>query len=400
MTILYLLLAMAVGVFVGYFICLKIKDKEIELTIKNSEDQKKYIGQFDDKFKSIASDILRQSASDFVTAAKKDLDNTKEVVRTTLVEKEKGFEKIAQGVDTLIKNIESKVVNLEAERAKQITTLGESVKRVLEVENKIGDSVNNLKTALASGNAIRGRWGESLLKNVLDESGMQEGVHYFTQETLHTEGGQLRPDVIVNMPGGTRLAIDSKANLTEYLSALEEKDESKRKEHISKFVAHIKDTVQNLSSKEYQKYLDSAIPYVIMFIPSESAFRVALQTKPELFLEAQKKKVIMASPTTITPLLILIALSWEQNKISENAHKVTTEVVDLGKRLQTFIGHVIDIGDGIEKAGTKFNAAAISWDRNVVPKLNSLKEIGVDLNPIEEIKSIEVALKLPVKKLN
>ena len=219
-------------------------------------------------------------------------------------------------------------------------------------------------------------------------------------ETLHTEGGQLRPDVIVNMPGGTRLAIDSKANLTEYLSALEEKDESKRKEHISKFVAHIKDTVQNLSSKEYQKYLDSAIPYVIMFIPSESAFRVALQTKPELFLEAQKKKVIMASPTTITPLLILIALSWEQNKISENAHKVTTEVVDLGKRLQTFIGHVIDIGDGIEKAGTKFNAAAISWDRNVVPKLNSLKEIGVDLNPIEEIKSIEVALKLPVKKLN
>ncbi len=400
MIILYSLLAAGIGVLVGYFACWKIKDKEIQFIIKNSEDQKKYIEQFDDKFKSIASDILRQSASDFVTAAKKDLDNTKEVVKTTLTEKEKGFERVAQGVSELIKNIESKVVNLEAERAKQITTLGEGIKRVLEVESKIGDSVNNLKTALASGNSIRGKWGESFLKNVLEGCGMQEGVDYFTQETLHTEDGQLRPDIVVNMPGGIRLAIDSKANLTEYFLALEEKDESKKIDHVNKFIDHIKDTIQKLSSKEYQKHIDTKVPYVIMFIPSESAIRVALQTKPELFAEAQAKKVILASPSTTMPMLLLIAHSWKQYKTSENAYKVTTDVVDLGKRLQTFIGHVIDIGDGIEKAGLKFNAAASSWDRNVVPKLNSLKEIGVDLHPTEEIKSIDVALKLPVKKLN
>lgn len=396
----YTFLAFIVGVISGYFICKKIKDKEIGFIIRNAEDQKKYIEQFDNKFKSIASDILRQSASDFTASAKRDMDSTKEVVKTTLTEKEKGFEKIAQGVDALVKNIESKVVDLETQRTKQITTLDESIKRVLEVENNISNSVNSLKTALASGNAIRGKWGESLLKNVLEESGMQEGVHYFTQETLHTEDGQLRPDVIVNMPGGTRLAVDSKANLTEYLNALEEKDESKKKDHVNKFVVHIKDTISSLSSKDYHKHLDGAVPYVIMFIPSESAIRVAFQAKPELFLEAQEKKVMLASPSTIMPLLLLIAHSWKQHKTSENAYKVTTEVVELGKRLQTFISHVIDIGDGIEKAGSKFNAAASSWDRNVIPKLNTLKEIGVDLHPAEEVKSIEVSLKLPAKKLN
>lgn len=402
MLTLYFLLTLIVGIAAGYFICLQTKNKEIALIKKNSEEQKQYIEKFDDKFKSIASEILRQSNFDFTAGAKKDLDNTKEVVNTTLVQKERSFETIVKGVGDLVKNIESKVVDLETERTKQISALGEGIRRVLEVEGKIGDSVNNLKTALASGSAIIGNWGESLLKNVLDQSGMQEGVNYFVQETIHTEEGRLRPDVIVNMPGGARLAVDSKATLTEYLSAIEEKDEVKKKVHLDKFISHIRDTVQTLSSKEYQKHLDKddTIPYVVMFIPSESAMRVAFQNRPELFSESQTKKVILASPSTIMPMLLLVAHSWKQYRTSENAYKVTTEVVELGKRLQNFIGHVMDIGDGIEKAGSKFNDAVGSWDKNIVPKFNTLKELGADLQPAEEVKAIDVGLKLPTKKIS
>lgn len=267
------------GLVAGYFVANELKNKEIKLIRDNFEIEKTNFGQLGDKFKSIASDILRQNSSDFTINAKKDFDNAKDVIKTTLEEKGKGFETIAQGVSDIVKNLEQKVADMESKRLEQFTALGEGIKSVLDVEGKIGDSVNNLRTALASGNAIRGKWGEAFLKNVLDECGMQEGTDYIIQKTLQSEDGALRPDVIVNLPGDTKLVIDSKANMTAYFAALEEKDDSKKAEHIKTFVAHIKDTIQKLSSKEYQKYLDDKIPYVIMFIPSESAIRVAFQTK-------------------------------------------------------------------------------------------------------------------------
>jgi len=392
-------ISILVGGVIGFFIALLLKRKEIEL-IKNSfERDKANIEQLGEKFKSIASDVLRQSSSDFTNNAKKDFDSAKEIVKTTLEEKGKGFETIAQGVNDIVKNLEQKVTDMENKRSEQFTSLGEAIKNVLEVEGKIGDSVNNLKTALASGNAIRGKWGETFLKNVLDDCGMQEGTDYIIQKTLQSEDGALRPDVIVNLPGDMKLVIDSKANMTAYFAALEEKDESKKLEHIKAFITHIKNTIQSLSSKEYQKHLDSKIPYVIMFIPSESAIRVAFQSSANLFAEAQQKKVILASPSTIMPLLLLIAHSWKQHKASENAYKVTGEVTDLGKRLQAFFNHILSMNKGIEEINEKFNAAVGSWDKNVVPKLTALKEMGLDIQSKGDLKPIESTLRLPGKKI-
>ena len=393
------IVTLVLGLIAGYFIANKLKNKEIALIKESAETDKTNLEQLGEKFKSIASDVLRQSSSDFTNNAKKDFDGTKEIIKTNLDAKEKGFEKIAQGVNDIVKNLEQKVVDMESKRSEQFTSLGEGIKRVLDVEGKIGDSVNNLRTALTSGNAIRGKWGEAFLKNVLDECGMQEGTDYIIQKTIQSEDGALRPDVIVNLPGDMKLVIDSKANMTAYFAALEEKDDSKKAEHIKAFVAHIKDTIQKLSSKEYQKYLDEKVPYVIMFIPSESAIRVAFQTSANLFAEAQQKKVILASPSTIMPLLLLIAHSWKQHKASENAYKVTAEVTDLGKRLQTFFSHILSMNEGIEKVNEKFNAAVGSWDRSVVPKLTALKEMGLDIQQKGELKPIETVLRLPEKKI-
>jgi DNA recombination protein RmuC len=387
------------GLLAGYFVANKLKDKEINLMKNSSETEKTNLEQLGEKFKSIASDVLQQNSDYFTKNAKKDFDSTKEIIKTTLEEKGKGFETIAKGVNDIVKNLEQKVTDMESKRSEQFTSLGEGIKSVLEAEGKIGDSVNNLKTALASGNAIRGKWGEAFLKNVLDECGMQEGTDYVIQKTLQSEDGALRPDVIVNLPGNTKLAIDSKANMTAYFAALEEKDDSKKAEHIKAFVAHIKDTIQKLSSKEYQKYLDDKIPYVIMFIPSESAIRVAFQTSANLFAEAQQKKVILASPSTIMPLLLLIAHSWKQHKASENAYRVTGEVIELGKRLQTFFNHILSMNKGIEQVNEKFNEAVGSWDRSVVPKLTSLNEMALDIQSKGELKPIEGVLRLPEKKI-
>jgi DNA recombination protein RmuC len=189
------------------------------------------------------------------------------------------------------------------------------------------------------------------------------------------------------MPGGLRLAIDSKANLDEFIKATEEKQIDKQEEYIKQFISKLKSRVKALSSKEYQKYLDKSIPYVIMFIPGEAAVRAALQHDTDLYKEAQKMKVMLASPVTIMPLILLIAHAWKQHKAGENAIKLSEEVIDLGTRLKSFFNHFSDIGSNLSRATNKFNSAVGSFDMKVYPKIEQINNLGgniqLDSTPVK-----------------
>jgi len=416
MTYLVFIFAIALGGLAGFFIArfskikeliakdatiqakdaeLRAKDQEIAVEKRALEERAKDIEQIEARFKAVASDVMRTHSKDFLT----EFERVRTLHNQTIESKEKGFEKIAEGVSKSIESVEKKIANFEKERGEQFGALGSSIKNVLDAGIKMQETATSLKTVLSSASAVRGRWGETVLKNLLEESGLTEGIDFHIQETITgDEAARLRPDVVINLPGGLQLAIDSKAGLEEYFRAVEEKDDEKKREHLSKFSQNLRGHIKALSSKEYQKHLDERIPYVVMFVPGEAAIRAVFEHDTNLYREAQEKKVMLASPATIMPLVLLIAHAWRQHKSVENASKLANEVIDLGARLKTFIGHVAGIGGSLSKATEKFNQAASSWDTRVVPKIETINNLGGQLQiEAEAIQPIEAEPRLPAK---
>jgi DNA recombination protein RmuC len=342
---------LVVGFLVGWFAGVKEGKKDVEW--------------LPDKFKSVASDVFQSNSGNF-----KDLvDNVK------------------NSVDSLT----GKINNFEKERSGQFSTIRDNVDKVLAAGTKMYDAAHTLETALSSSGAVKGNWGEKTLKNILEDSNMKEGVDFTAQETIAGDGTALRPDFIVKLPGGDglSLAIDAKASLDDYLRAIKEEELEHQKEHIGKFVSTLQSRIKKLSNKEYQKYLDDKIPYVVMFIPSEAAIRAAFDYDSELFKVAQESKVVLASPTTMMPLILLIAHAWRQYRATLHAKELTDEFADFGNRLKTFFDHISGVGLNLEQTTEKFNAAVGSFDKMVRPKIEKINELGGNIQGAEDIKRIE-----------
>ncbi|MEK7169934.1 MAG: DNA recombination protein RmuC [Patescibacteria group bacterium] len=390
MTALWIILGFFTGGLIGFLVAWFVKGKELAFERRAAEELRKDSEKSENKFRAIAADVLRLNSEDFLKLAQRDLNKTKELVNTNIHNKEKGFEKLVELVSNSVKSVEDKVSRFEKERGEQFGALGESIKQVLVTGAKIDEATTTLKTVLSSSSSIRGRWGETVLKNLLEESGLTEGIDFFIQETVsNSEAELLRPDVIINLPGELRLAVDSKASLEEFFKAIEEKQPEKKAEHIQKFVVNLRTRIKDLSSKEYQKYIDTKIPYVVMFIPGEAAVRAAFEYDINLYQEAQAKRVMLASPATIMPLVLLIAHAWKQHKSAENAVKLSGEIVELGNRLKAFFTHVAGMGAHLSNATKKFNLAVGSWESRVSTKIEEINKLGGTIQTEIQIQLVE-----------
>jgi len=373
-----------VGAIFGFAIAYIWRGKEITLERKSWEERKSIWeqgqtaqNQLKDTFNAIAEEVLRTHSKDFSEKA---------------ATSEKSVEKLVENMDKALKTVQTKIEDYEKNNKEQIGTLSAGIKHVLDVGSKMQDTALSLKSVLSSSSGVRGRWGEAVLKNILEDSGLTEGVDFTLQTTISgDESAKLRPDVVINLPGGLRLAVDSKAGLDAFFRAVEEKDEDKRKEHIAKFAQDLRGHITKLSSKEYQSHLDKKIPYVVMFVPGEAAVRAAFEQDVNLYREAQSKKIMLASPATIIPLVMLIAHAWKQQKSADNASKIITEVVNLGSRMKVFLGHITNIGESLRSATKTFNSAAGSWDSRVRPQIDRINTLAghaqienVEIPQIEE----------------
>lgn len=399
---LYLLFILAIGGsgIVGFYIAwfvknkeLTIKDQELAIEKRALEERSKDVQQLEARFKAVASDVMRVHSKDFL----EEFEKARKVYNADLETKEKGFERIVEGLSKSMETVDKKMVEFEKARVEQVGALGESIKNVLDTGAKMQEAALSLKTVLSSASAVRGRWGEAVLKNLLEQSGLTEGIDFKIQETISGDEAGLRPDIIINLPGGLQLAIDSKAALEEFFKAVEEKDAEKKHEHITRFAQNLRGHIKNLSSKEYQKHLDARIPYVVMFIPGEAAVRAVFEQDIELYREAQEKRVMLASPATIMPLILLIAHAWKQQKTVENASRLAKEITDLGERLKAFLGHVVGIGISLSSATKKFNEAANSWDARVYPKIEQINTLGGNMQIEAQISQIEAEPRGPGK---
>ena len=269
----------------------------------------------------------------------------------------------------------------------EVKSLKEQVKDLTTMNNTIGREAKELTQALKGNSKVQGDWGEMLLKQLLEKSGLEEGTNYVLQATENEDGtkiksedgGQLRPDAIFRLPEGKSLIIDSKVSLTaytDYINASAEEQSAKLSAHLRS----IKNHIDELARKEYPKYVKDSADFVMMFVPNEGAYLAALNADKDLWSNAYDRHIVIISPTHLISVLKLMYQLWMRDKQTKNALKIADET---GKLYDKFVGFVEDleeVGRHIDKASAVYEEAhkKLSSGRgNILSKVESIKELGV-----------------------
>jgi DNA recombination protein RmuC len=293
-----------------------------------------------------------------------------------------------------LESMQRKVTDLEAQRTLQHGELTQQLRSATESEERLRTTAESLSAALRN-NSIRGVWGETQLRSVVEAAGLINRVDFEEQSSLSSDVGRGRPDMIVHLPGGKSIAVDAKAPFNSYIDAAAipataSEPELARKEQLMK--AHVKavrDHITTLGSRAYWEGLDSSPEMVIAFIPSESLVSSALEADPSIMQFAFDKRVALASPVTLWSVLKTVAFSWQQQVVSDEAKLLFDLSRELYGRLSTLATHVDKLGRSIERSVKDYNAFVGSLERQVLPsarRLNMLDESKVlgTLDGVEE----------------
>lgn len=313
-------------------------------------------------FRNMANDILEEKSRQF-----------KESNRESLEALLKPFR---ENIDSFRRRVDE-VYDKEAQ---QRFSLKEEIRRLSEANLRMSEEATNLARALKGDSKVQGDWGEMILDTILDSSHLVRGIHYRTQETLKdASGNNLRPDVILNLPDGKQIVIDSKVSLTAYVAYTESRtpEDSARyvKDHLRSVRAHI----DELGGKRYQTLVQSP-DFVIMFVPNEPAFLLAMQQEPALWSDAYNKKVIVSSPTNLFALLKLVDDLWKRDNRNRNAIAIATEGANLYDKFVGFADTLIDLGRSITSASDKYDKAIKqlkTGSGNLIRRSEKLRELGV-----------------------
>ena len=318
-------------------------------------------------FKNLANEILDEKSRQFKQSNRESLESLLNPFREQI----EGFRK---RVDEVYKG-----------EIEQHSLLKNEICRLSEANLRISEEADNLTRALKGNSKVQGDWGEMLLETILDSSHLTKGIHYETQHNLKDEqGNNLRPDVILKLPEGKRIVIDSKVSLTAYVAYTESatpEDASRAvKDHLRSVRAH----VDELSGKCYQTLLDrtrSESPdFVIMFVPSEPAFLLAMQQDASLWGYAYNKKVIVSSPTNLFALLKIVDDLWKRDMQSRNARKIADEGGKLYDKFMGFTETLVDLGKSISASSERYERAIkqLKTGRgNLIRRTEQLRELGV-----------------------
>ncbi|MGH9485976.1 MAG: DNA recombination protein RmuC [Terriglobales bacterium] len=294
-----------------------------------------------------------------------------------------------QEMQTRLDAYQAKIGEFEKERAGGQARFEVQLQQMLGAGAAMEREARSLRAALTTSSSVRGSWGETVLRNILDRSGLNPQIDYDLQVSL--AGGDLRPDAVLHFPNGGNLAVDAKASLTpELLQALDAGSEEDRHAAFAAFAKVLRARARELSHKDYPAHLDRSLPALIMFVPSEGAFRAALDADAELFAFGQElqPRVLFASPSTLFPLLLVLAHGWQQHKASRQIHELLGEIGELGGRLQVFVKHLQGVGKAIDDAGKAFNSAGASYRTRLTPQMNRLQEHGAGWDPPPELPDV------------
>ncbi|MCQ2291223.1 MAG: DNA recombination protein RmuC [Muribaculaceae bacterium] len=318
----------------------------------------------------------------------------KDVAQQLLVEQSRSMReandaRMGEIVKPLKENLETLKRSIDGYKMEQVSyaaALKQQIKDLSDMNRNIGQEAKELTLALRGDSKVQGDWGELMLKQILDMSGLQEGVNYETQMTREAdgtvlkseEGSRLRPDVVFVMPDNKRLVIDSKVSLTAYVDYVNADDDTVRNEALKRHIASVKKHVDELAAKKYQQIKDSA-DFVMMFVPNEPAYMLAMSNDALLWEYAYKRQVVMVSPTHLISVVKLISQLWARDRQSKNAIAIADEAGKMYDKLVGFMADMESVGKAIENAQKAHGDALKKLSEgkgNLVGRAQKVKELG------------------------
>jgi DNA recombination protein RmuC len=280
---------------------------------------------------------------------------------------------------------------LEHKRLTAVSVMDELLRTVAEGQDRLRKETGNLVTALRAPH-VRGRWGEVQLKRVVEMAGMLAHCDFFEQASERDDDGRLlRPDLVVKLPGGKSLVVDSKAPLEAYLDALAAEDEELRRAHLVRHARLVRDHMTKLGQKRYWQQFQPAPEFVVMFLGDEAWFRAALDQDPSLLEWGVEAGVVPASPTTLIALLRTVSYGWQQETVAESARSVSRLGRELYERLGVFTGHFASIGKSLDSAIGNYNKAVGSFETRVLVTARKFPELGAGTDELPEVPPITSA---------
>lgn len=280
-----------------------------------------------------------------------------------------------------IKDFEKKVEDTYSQERAERGHLRGEIGKLIELNTTMSKDAQNLVTALKGENKTQGNWGEMILENILERSGLRKGEEYFVQETVRgSEGEILRPDVIVKLPDGKHLIIDSKVTLSAYEGYSSAEDDTLRQKHADLHVESLKRHINGLSEKKYHLANEIVSPdFVMLFMPLEPAFALAFKLKPELFEQAWTKNVAIVSPTTLLATLRTVAALWKQDKQQRNALEIAKRGGELYDKFAAIVKDLDTLGERLsstQKIHTDIMGKMHTGRGNLISQVEKLKELG------------------------
>lgn len=338
--------------------------------------------ELEESFRMTSAEVLEEKSKKLLELAhlsfKNEVASQDKVTERREMHLQKEFKDLFEQIQTY----QNKLNEFEKEREKTLGLVEGQLKYVAETGTYLSQQTQSLKEALTKPN-IRGRWGELQLKNCVEFAGMSEFSDFTTQEEFTEDDKLLKPDLIVRLPSGKRIIVDSKTPMDSYLKSVDESNEDLKKQHLKDHAQRLRAHVRELGSKKYFEAVGfESLDQVIMFLPNESFLYAALEADKEIIEYAIKNKVLIATPPTFIALLRAIHMGWGEHKVSQNVKQIYDQSKELHKRLQTFTETFYKIEDHLQKSLDVFKRARNSFESRVLVQAKKIESLDQGLSEV------------------
>jgi len=344
-----------------------------------------------DTFRSLASEALAGNNQGFLTLAEEKFKALKDETSIEIHHRQTSLEALMTPLTESLRTYQQETKALEDKRLREFSSVSEQLKYLAIAQSTLQAETSKLVNALRSPH-VRGRWGEIALRKTAELAGMSAYCDFHEQESVSTETGRLRPDMVVKLPAGRDVVVDSKVPLSAFLDSLEATTDESRETALKRHAGQVKTHIRQLASKEYWDQFPAAPEFVVLFIPNDSFLAAAAEQDPSLIESALTQKVVIATPTTFIALLRAIAYGWRQEQVAEGAQRISTLGQELAERMGTMAEHFAKVGHALGRTVESYNATVASLENRILPSARKFKELGVntrkdmpDLQPVEQI---------------